>query len=239
MNEHLWKRCFENELPEWPCPHCEGGRLRADGRPVRKYDPDALQYIDPEDLNGPFHAWMQCTSKRCGAHISVHGNFDIAEDVDYDDEGVLQQAHITLLYPLSIHPAPEIIKVPENTPEPVSDNLRRSFGLFWADGSACANAIRAAIECIADSLGQPRETEAGKFIPLASRIRGLNDRYPSLAEALRVIKDIGNSGAHGGEVNRKALLYSFELLEIDLGDLYGDREGRRRALIEELRKPKP
>jgi hypothetical protein len=112
------------------------------------------------------------------------------------------------------HPALKIIEMPEETPQPISDAIARSFQLFWSDHQACAGAIRVGIEGIAGYLGEPRVV--GKTArSLGLRLRLLEPKHSELVEAAKAIKDVGNEGAHGDKVDQKKLLDCYELLEIE------------------------
>jgi hypothetical protein len=94
--------------------------------------------------------------------------------------------------------------------------------------------IRTAIEGIAEHLGQSAR-QNGKFVGLDRRLSNLDGRHTDLVEATKAIKDIGNDGAHGDEVDRDKLLTAYELLEIELRLLFNDDSVRREALIKRLR----
>jgi len=135
----------------------------------------------------------------------------------------------------AFHPALKIIEMPPETPAPISEALLRSFSLFWSDHQACAGAIRVAIEGIAGYLGEPRVV--GKTArSLAKRLKLLEPRHSELVEAANAIKDVGNEGAHGDEVDQTKLLDCYELLELELRGLFNNDAVRRRALIDGIRK---
>jgi hypothetical protein len=100
---------------------------------------------------------------------------------------------------------------------------------------ACAGVIRVAIEALAAYLGQPPIVE-GKFVLLGTRLKKLKQTHPEVVEAAEAIKDVGNGGAHGNNVEQAKLLSCYELLEIELRTLFNNDATRRRALIDDLRK---
>jgi hypothetical protein len=119
-------------------------------------------------------------------------------------------------------------------PESISGALHRSFSLYWRDPQSCAVAIRTAIEGIAEHLGQPAIYK-GKFVSLERRLSNLDAQHSDTVEAGKAIKDIGNDGAHGDEVDREKLLTAYELLEIELRRLYNNDSLRRQELITRLK----
>jgi hypothetical protein len=133
------------------------------------------------------------------------------------------------------HPPLKLIDIPAETPAAISEALTRSFALFWPDYTACAGAIRVAIEALAEHLVQPRIVK-GKFIPLGLRLDRLKATHPDIVEAAGAIKDVGNSGAHGDKVEQAKLLSSYELLEIELRSLFNNDATRRRMLIDDIKK---
>ncbi|WP_162488250.1 MULTISPECIES: DUF4145 domain-containing protein [Azospirillum] len=164
----------------------------------------------------------------------MHGEFDMDFDGTVNDYGDYEL--VEMLYPKSIIPAIPIIDLPNEIPVKTKRQFERSFSLFWMDRAACASVLRTAIESIADDLRIPREWSRGHWMTLSHRIGILNQTHPPLADAFHVIKDLGNQGAHTDEVDTERLLKAFELMEIDLDEIYSSKKAARTRLIEELRK---
>lgn len=76
----------------------------------------------------------------------------------------------------------------------------------------------------------------GKRISLSQRL-GLLGAGPhaEIVEAAKAIKDIGNDGAHGDKVEREKLLASYELLEIEMRNIFNNDADRKQALIARLK----
>ena len=70
MNPNLWISWFY-ALPAWPCPHCGLGTLHLDGEITHKIPEGILENLEPDELNGPFSAWMRCSNQDCRAHVAV------------------------------------------------------------------------------------------------------------------------------------------------------------------------
>jgi Domain of unknown function (DUF4145) len=236
MNRDLWKERFD-QLPAWLCPHCFTGTVRLihDGLTRREEARTNWSIREGDgtldDSYGWFTAILECTNSECENYLVALGEFHAlrvrhnCQDLNFNYE----------LVPRSMLPAPHIIMIPKKTPETVVAHLRRSFALYWMDLGACVSAIRAALEAIADHLGQSRQTPEGKFIPLGTRIKNLEDSHRDLAGAMKSIKSWGNDGAHGNDVPRDPILDAYELLEIELVTLFNDTRARRIEILERLR----
>jgi hypothetical protein len=222
-------------FPTWRCPACGQGALEREQGMVKHWPAkgvyEAIEegHIPRWDDYGVFSATLKCSNRSCKQGVAVLGDY-LSRELDYPQMAYEHQYAV-----LGVHPALLLIDVPPATPGPIADALLRSFGLFWADAQACAGAIRVAIEGIAEHLGEPPEV-AGKFVSLGRRLKKLAAKHPDVVEATNAIKDIGNDGAHGKDIDRDKLLSCYELLEIELRTLFGDDPSRRRTLIDSLRK---
>jgi hypothetical protein len=187
--------------------------------------------MDEYDCSGVFSALLVCSNSACGQGVAVLG--------DYSSRPVLvayiEEPQIVYTYEVrDIHPAILLIDIPANLTAPIAGALQRSFALYWRDPQACAVTIRTAIEGIAEHLGQP-SPQNGKFISLEACLNNLDKKHAHIVEAAKAIKDIGNAGAHGDTVDRDKLLTAYELLEIDLRQIFNDDDLRRQTLITKLR----
>jgi hypothetical protein len=180
------------------------------------------------DDYGVFSVILICTNRACRQGASALGDYSTQQA---DPSEHRWEYTYTVR---DIHPAPLLINIPENLPKPIAGALERGFTLYWRDPQACAVTIRTAIDGITEHLRQHREVK-GKFIPLATRLNNLRSKHPDLVEAAEAIKDIGNDGAHGDEVDRDKLLAAYELLEIELLKLFDDTASRRQTLMTKLR----
>jgi hypothetical protein len=231
----------EPRFPHWPCPVCGHGVLQLSHRSTRFASSAGMAaLIEHDDLagfedHGVFCATMVCVNEACLQGVVVIGDYST-----HTPEGMCASVSGVYNFPVernyiitAIHPAFQLINIPQNLPLPILDPLSESFALYWGHPQVCAASIRMAIEGITDHLGQPREVN-GKFIPLGQRLKNLKQQHPDLFKAATAIKDFGNVGAHGNAVEREKLLAAYELVEIELRVLFEDTRSRRDALIGKL-----
>jgi hypothetical protein len=183
-------------------------------------------------IGGVFSATLRCSNYQCQQGVAVVGDYSTS----LTGVGMWETERSYEI--LDIHPAILLIDIPEATPKPIKTSLGSSFPLYWRDPQACAGRQRTAVEDVLEHLGQPRKVR-GKFVSLAVRLKNLKTLHPELAESADILRNLGNAGAHGGQVDRDQLLDSYELFEIELRKLFTDDATRRRALITKLRPPTP
>jgi len=219
---------------QWRCPACEQGVLESDQEMIRHW-PAAGVYFAIEEGNllrsddyGVFSATLKCSNRACRQGVAVLGDYS---NFELDAQHAYEHRYSVRMF----HPPLKVIDVPAATPARISGALTRSFALFWSDYAACAGVIRVAIEAVAEHLGQP-PVVAGKFVMLGRRLKKLKSTHPEIVEAAEAIKDAGNGGAHGNEVEQAKLLSCYELLEIELRTLFNNDATRRRILIDDIRK---
>jgi Domain of unknown function (DUF4145) len=225
----------------WPCPACKQGTIQSlkEGEsPIRHWPNTGVAagidegFIERSDDYGVFSATLRCSNYQCQQGIAVVGDYSTS----LSGMGMWETERSYEI--LDIHPAILLIDIPEATPKPIKTSLSSSFPLYWRDPQACAGKLRTAVEDVLEHLGQPRKVR-GKFISLAVRLKNLKALHPELAESADILRDLGNAGAHGDQVDRDQLLDSYELFEIELRELFTDDATRRRALITKLRPPAP
>jgi hypothetical protein len=173
----------------------------------------------------------------CGGQIAVSGKYRVQDDRHYDEFGEAGD-YENYYRPLFFSDAPHIISIPPEAPKPVSEQLCKSFQLFWADVEGCANSIRIAVEKLLTSQGIPRTNgrqaaRAGKkrsFLTLHSRIELFRAKNPMIADALMAVKWIGNAGSHSSPTQSSDLLDGYALMSFALDELYVRRDARIGAL---------
>lgn len=225
----------------WPCPACKQGtiqNLKEGESPIRHWCDTGVAagidagFIERSDDYGVFSATLRCSNYHCQQGIAVVGDYSTS----LTGAGMWETERSYEI--LDIHPAILLIDIPEATPKPIKTSLGSSFPLYWRDPQACAGKLRTAVEDVLEHLGQPRKVR-GKFVSLAVRLKNLKTLHPELAESADILRNLGNAGAHGGQVDRDQLLDSYELFEIELRKLFTDDATRRSALITKLRPPRP
>lgn len=107
--------------------------------------------------------FLRCKAIGCGEIVTVSGETSV--EPQYDDDG--DWGYVGMLRPRSMYPAPNIIKVPEETRHPVLTELSHAYQLFWADYDSCATKIRTSVERLMDHFKVAKFRRAKKN--LASR----------------------------------------------------------------------
>ena len=239
FNRDLWAGAYaRNAFPKFVCPRCANGRLTLDEKSLSvkqpTYSVTESKHPDWEpdwDIER-FSLRLTCDIAECGEVAHVLGDTTVAEY--YDDE-FNSWGLMSLLRARAFFPAPPIIEIPKEVPDPVRTEITKSFDLFWADLSSCANRLRVSVELLLDHFKIPRSRidKKGKStrLDLNSRISLFEKADPEHAPTLTALRMIGNLGSHGDEVNRTPLLDAFEIYEYALAELCGQRKAR----IEQLR----
>ena len=76
-------------------------------------------------------------------------------DQRYDEQGSAEYFEYFNIH--SFYPAPFLCYVAQEISNEVERLLKKSFSLYWVDVSAAANALRASLEVLLDSLKIPRD----------------------------------------------------------------------------------
>src|SRR5258707_1117319 len=127
----------KDAIPLWPCQGCTRPTLGiVDGTYRQEWDSKTLanrkyRESDPTDDSGYFTVMLQCRS--CSAFCAVSGR--IATDFDCDETG--GTCLVPIGWPNAMSPAPAMIRIPNDCPGPIKDELLLAFSLYWADLGAC------------------------------------------------------------------------------------------------------
>jgi Domain of unknown function (DUF4145) len=132
----------------------------------------------------------------------------------------------------SIHPPPPMIEIPDNTPEPVRQDLESAFQTYWHDSDGCIAKVRASAEKFLDNFGVPRTTASGKFISFNDRILSLTDPRVS-QDWLDALREVGNLGTHGS-VQEEKLFHTMDIWKICLMQAYGENPRSRADALARL-----
>jgi len=212
-------------LPEWPCPTCGKGHLKADndallnqetGPSKAAHEHDAWE---PEWIERRFVGLLTCNFGNCGDLVAILGDVSIIEEYSYDHDGEPTQEFNERFMPRSLAPAPLPIRPPEDTPELVKDALREAAGLIWQSAEGAANQVRQAVEHLMDEQGVTKSTLSA-FLSLHNRIKEFEGKDAKNAEILLAVKWLGNSGSHAGGLTREDVLDAFDMIELVLVNLY-------------------
>ena len=162
-------------LPDWPCPTCGKGHLKADkdallnqetGPSKAAHEHDAW---DPEWVESRFAGLLKCNFGNCGDLVAILGNVSIVEEYRYDSDGEPTQEYDERFKPLSLSPAPLPIRPSEDTPQLVKDALREAAGLIWQSAEGAANQVRQAVENLMDEQGVTKSAPAPFYRYTADR----------------------------------------------------------------------
>lgn len=232
------------QVPRYPCPRCENGRLRERKHALSLEEPAFSKAEHEHDDWEPdwtaerFSARLECDEPTCGEIVNVIGDTAVVEFMDDENGWHL----VTVLAPRAMFPAPSLLSVPSSTPEPVHSELRRAFQLFWGDLGACANRLRTSVELVLDDLKVPREAmnKKGELITLDlnGRIQAFQKSDPDAAATFDALRMVGNLGSHTSDVSREAVLDALELYEDALAEIYGQRSKRLATLRTKIKSTK-
>jgi hypothetical protein len=228
----LWYGKFQlDDFPAFPCPRCGSGHLRQIKSSIKSKDAHRPQTADelselPEDyIERRFSMLSECSQAACYEVVTLMGDFVIEED---DFEG--RQVFVSVFRIKGMFPAPNMIEIPKKVPERIRKQLDTGFLLYWADYSACANALRTASEMLLDELKVPKThrikataTKPAKIqvLNFNGRVQWLEKRNQSKAKMLHGLRRLGNVGSHaGGNVSQEDLHAGLAVLEHLLNDVY-------------------
>jgi hypothetical protein len=210
----LWLKTTTDEWVPWACPTC-GGPLKLSEKPIKTYETKASQDAhddadwDPEWVSYRFATLLLCDSLICGEPVVAVGrgsNFPIRDEVDEQWEVRLE--------PLFFVPPLQIIRIPDDCPSDVREELLSAFSLFWSEVRSAANRIRSAIEKLLTHLKVPIDASQGHgWLSLDKPIQIFGEQDKQLAEHMKAIKWLGNYGSHASVLTRNDLLDAFEILE--------------------------
>jgi hypothetical protein len=212
-------------LPEWPCPTCGKGYLKANkdallntetGPSKASHDHPAW---DPEWVMQRFAGLLTCNFGNCGDLVAILGDVSIVEDYDYNHDGELTQEYTERFKPRSLSPAPLLIRPPEEAPQLVKDALREAAGLIWQSAEGAANQVRQAVEHLMDAQGIIKSAPSA-YLSLHARIEQFKGMDAKNGEILLAVKWLGNSGSHAGGQTRDDVFDAFDMIELVLVNLY-------------------
>lgn len=251
MNRKLWSHpsFTETNTPEWICPSCNAGKLSLAKNSLvsqetiaskeRHHDED----WDPTWINTAFSAFFMCGN--CGEPIAVSGWGTVTERIRLLPDGSVDDSTEDQFFPEFFTKAPHLIEIPVDCDPNIEIEIEKSFQLYFVDANSCANKIRVTIEMILDGFKIPRKkriTRGGnaevRSMSLHERILKYGQKNLQAANRLLAIKWIGNSGSHGGTLERNDLLDAYEIFEIALSEIYDFDKKRADKLTKAINKKK-
>ena len=233
---HMMNRTFSmNEQPKWTCSRCRVGTLIFSPADMRELETSASkEHNDDPDW---WRTGYTESVRRMAALLVCDDCGDpvgLVAEIRHADDG---ENSSTEVVPRFVSPAPLLVPRPGRLALAVEQALRRSESLFWADASACANAIRSVVEAILSDHGARRFSITKKRkrvrLDLHARIKEYEAMgRPDVAEMMFAVKWIGNAGSHAVptkvNLNNGDLLDGFEMVNHVVEKLYGTTE---RALV--------
>lgn len=225
--------------PDWRCPRCQSGVLQLDRKSIiEKETADSLrahneEAWDPDWIVNQFTAWLTCSKATCREVATVVGVSGVQQaygpEGEYDWEKVYS--------PRLVSPTPDMISIPAKCPEPVVNELRAAFMLYWIDSGAAANRLRIALELLLDSVSIKRRKRvpgAIKDLTLHQRIVEYERREPVTAAHLMAVKWLGNTASHESGISGEMLLDAFEIVQHVLEEIFEERSRRVAKLAHKL-----
>jgi len=231
-----------NKFPRLPCPTCDDGILKILKETATYKHPSYIKRL-PESLSDvamygeknekgivvrpacyddimdtPHEKYitsffLECDRKSCQEVVSTCGETK-KDAYDFMNGDEPDSMLLDYYFPKFFFPTIQLINLPERTPEKVKSELEKSFSLFWANPSACANSLRKVIERIMDFLEIPPAK-------LHRRIQKLSDPNPDLYKFLMATKWIGNDGSHDEvELKHYDVIIGFKFIEQCLVELF-------------------
>jgi hypothetical protein len=191
-----------------------------------------------------FTATLKCNNKGCEEVVVLSG--DITQVDDYDEE--FGHYMVGAFEPTTMHPAPPIFPLPNDTPLNVARELNLAFEVFWADEGCAAAKIRTSVERLMDhfkvvryyrSKDKKDPSKKGKLKPYDLSVR--IDKFASATkqvlhkETLHALRVAGNIGVHKNALSRNDLLDAFHIYEEALSELIGQKSKEFSKLVKKIK----
>ncbi len=210
INRDIWEK---SDISNIPCPHCHKSLKYNELKTKETEEGEYMQEANCGQDEFRFTGELSCT---CGNNFFVYGDKDTQEY----QEGTANRYQIKGIYPTL-----NLFKIPTSCPQPVKDELIKSFALYWTDLEACANKIRISIELLLDSLN----------IPTNILHRRINE-YPdeAIKSSLLAIKWIGNFGSHADTLTKEDILDAYEIIYKILDKLFEKSEEKLQLKIDTI-----
>ena len=249
MDRKAYKLPLEkNSLSRWACPSCMKSLLRVKAatfhaeetkeskkaRGHEAWDPDWIEYV--------YSCLLECTNPACKDTVANSGTGSVGVDIEYDGNGSPSQTWGDFFTPKHFSPHLKIFLCPRGTPNNVSEEIEKSFSLFFSDAPSSANHVRIALEDLLTHLKIKRYEVRGKrrtFLALHRRIELLPPRYKHLQNLFFAVKWLGNAGSHSDKVVTKDdVLDAYEIMEEILQDLFVKKTIQVNKLAKQINKTK-
>lgn len=246
MNKELFQKSIsEKDITRWLCPHCHKGRLSFD----KKISCDLTNLIPKQEINKHDYmayyniaGFLKCDY--CNKKVMYLASALYSHDSQRNptNDNIEFEEDERIFYPYIFIPPLHIIELNEFIPDEIKKELIKSFSLYWIDFSACANKNRTIVELILNQQ-RVRKTFIDKKgerqkLTLGQRIKIFKKKNTKVADYLKAIKWIGNTGSHSNKLTREGLLHSYEILEYVLNLLYNSTYDKLRRNMLKINKKK-
>jgi len=218
---------FCSSFPKIKCSICRQGFLSIDIKQISKKatpaSKEALEHeaSDPIWLEDIWTGMAYCTNPDCVHPFAISGTTEYIEEFDTYHNEINYVTHYIIK---TTYPEMMIFVIPDSCSEKVSQEIKKSFALFFNNLSGCANALRTAIEYLLTDLKIRKCSIANhkkRRLTLHNRIEELGKKnclYSDSSKQLMAIKWIGNEGSHS-EVSETEILKAYKILAHVLDDL--------------------
>lgn len=249
MNRKAYKLPFtEKGLLRWMCPSCGKGLLRIKKNTFHAEETKDSKRIhsheawDPSWIKYVYSCLLECTIPACKDTVANSGTGSVDFDIEYDEKGSAYQTWKDYFNPKHFSPHLKIFICPKGTPDNVSEEIDKSFSLFFNDASSAANHIRIAIEDLLTHLKIKRyvlKVKKRTFLSLHRRIELLPAKYKHLQDLFFAAKWLGNAGSHSDRVvTIDDVLDAYEIMEEILQDLFIKKTKRVKSIAKKINKAK-
>ncbi len=232
INRALWNPLFSREaFPRLPCPRCATGRVILDKDSLTVSEPKYSKSMHSHDAWEPdwtierFSGRMVCEEGACGEIVFMSGDTEVVE-VYIEEDGYEGPGLAEALRPRSIFPGSPLFPIPTTMPSDASQELKLAFQLYWTDLSASLGRLRTSIERMLDDQGVVTSglDKNGKVftLNLFQRISAFQKMATGADAALSLqsLRNVGNIGTHGGEIDAEVLFDAMDVYEDVLLGIY-------------------
>lgn len=248
MDRKSLKRAFTlKRTPDWICPKCGKGNLRIKKETFSK---DELSHSrdhshdawEPEWIEYVYSCLLYCSNDHCREVVASTGTGRVDCDVEYDENGELDQVWSDYFRPKFFEPPLKIIAIPEDCPESVKSSLTESFRQLFSSPSASANSVRIALEHLLNELKIKRYKLVGgkrRIVSLHERIANIPTKYADLKDLMLAVKWLGNAGSHDNDgTTIDDVFDAYEMTEHVLQEIYEPNKKRLKAIAKKVNKKK-
>ena len=239
-----------NQNTYWPCSNCSNGYLLLNEDTFFSEETSASQKTqshygwEPELISLVYSCIFRCSNNNCNEQFVSSGHGCLDWDIEEDEHGIEKQVYSPCFEPYYLYPSLKIIDIPKNVPNDITNQLNKSFELFFSSPSAAINHARSALELILNHLKVPKTTIDRKKnkrvkINLHNRIEKLAKQHSELKELLLAIKWIGNEGSHPKKsLTKNNVIDLYEILEHVLSELFENKSKTILAKAKKINKAK-